>query len=283
MAAGIASAPATATCPQATAFATKLWGLCEVDARGITDAGRVAALKHQLALCAELVSVLTLRPAVPESCIAGEAAAFLRLSDVLPLFETVPACPSDTGDIEVQTRRAALVWLVLRVGRTLASGASNALTQTPEHAELLSLRDELSAVLACVGFTIATPPGSGGAPAAPASPAPPPATPSHQRLVAGYHDRVSSLEKFFSVAPVGRAELRSIAAAMGLGHGHWFKCPNGHLYAIGDCGGAQQASTCPDCGETIGGGGYRLAEGNRFAGGALDEGAAPAWPGQQMN
>ena len=27
---------------------------------------------------------------------------------------------------------------------------------------------------------------------------------------------------------------------MGLGQGHWFTCPNGHPYFIGECGGAMQ-------------------------------------------
>lgn len=37
------------------------------------------------------------------------------------------------------------------------------------------------------------------------------------------------------------------------GPGHWFKCPNGHYFAIGDCGGAMETSKCPDCGAKIGG------------------------------
>ena len=27
-----------------------------------------------------------------------------------------------------------------------------------------------------------------------------------------------------------------IIKALGLGSGHWYTCPNGHPYAIGDCG-----------------------------------------------
>ena len=37
------------------------------------------------------------------------------------------------------------------------------------------------------------------------------------------------------------------------GQGHFFKCPNGHPYVIGDCGGATQVSQCPECGAQIGG------------------------------
>jgi len=29
--------------------------------------------------------------------------------------------------------------------------------------------------------------------------------------------------------------------------GHWYKCPNEHFYAVGECGGAMQTSECPDC------------------------------------
>jgi len=47
--------------------------------------------------------------------------------------------------------------------------------------------------------------------------------------------------------------------------GHWFQCPNGHIYAIGECGGAMQQSHCIECGATIGGGNHQLASGNRRA------------------
>jgi hypothetical protein len=43
------------------------------------------------------------------------------------------------------------------------------------------------------------------------------------------------------------SEKRMIVAAMGLQKGHWFKCPNGHVYCIGECGGAMQKSICPEC------------------------------------
>ena len=44
-----------------------------------------------------------------------------------------------------------------------------------------------------------------------------------------------------------------VIKAIGLGKGHWYKCKNGHVYAIGDCGGANQQGTCPECKEQIGG------------------------------
>lgn len=37
--------------------------------------------------------------------------------------------------------------------------------------------------------------------------------------------------------------------------GHWFKCKNGHIYCITECGGAMVEAMCPvaGCGERIGG------------------------------
>jgi hypothetical protein len=50
-------------------------------------------------------------------------------------------------------------------------------------------------------------------------------------------------------------------------NGHRMRCPNGHEYFIGDCGGADQVSNCADCGALIGGTGHRLIEGNEPVGG----------------
>ena len=33
----------------------------------------------------------------------------------------------------------------------------------------------------------------------------------------------------------------------------WYKCPNGHLYVVGECGGPMQESICPECRARIGG------------------------------
>ena len=71
-------------------------------------------------------------------------------------------------------------------------------------------------------------------------------------------------------------ERIKIVSVIGLSKGHWYKCPNGHYYCIGECGGATQRSRCPDCGSTIGGEGHRLAEGNRHAG-EMDSSQYAAW------
>ena len=44
-----------------------------------------------------------------------------------------------------------------------------------------------------------------------------------------------------------------IHKAMGFDKGHWFKCPNDHIYCITECGGAMEKSFCPDCKAEIGG------------------------------
>lgn len=53
-----------------------------------------------------------------------------------------------------------------------------------------------------------------------------------------------------------------VAPVMGQGAGHWYRCPHGHLYVIGECGGAMEESRCPECGASIGGSSHRLTNGN---------------------
>ncbi|XP_055959515.1 NFX1-type zinc finger-containing protein 1-like [Patella vulgata] len=56
-----------------------------------------------------------------------------------------------------------------------------------------------------------------------------------------------------------------IVSAMQLSKGHWYKCKNGHVYAIGECGGATVEGKCPECQTSIGGSGYRLRDDNALA------------------
>ncbi|XP_071160029.1 NFX1-type zinc finger-containing protein 1-like isoform X1 [Mytilus edulis] len=74
-------------------------------------------------------------------------------------------------------------------------------------------------------------------------------------------------------------ERIDIVTAIGLGKGHWFKCPNGHVYCIADCGGATVESKCPDCGSVVGGSGHTLRQDNRFAP-EMDGASNPAWSEQ---
>ncbi|XP_047991691.1 NFX1-type zinc finger-containing protein 1-like isoform X2 [Leguminivora glycinivorella] len=73
-----------------------------------------------------------------------------------------------------------------------------------------------------------------------------------------------------------REERAMIVRAIGLKAGHWYKCPNGHFYCIGECGGAMQLSTCPDCGAAIGGQRHALTAGNQHAS-EMDGSPYAAW------
>lgn len=77
---------------------------------------------------------------------------------------------------------------------------------------------------------------------------------------------------------IGKKTLQLVIQAMAKegGSGHWFKCPNGHLYFIGECGGAMQEGVCPDCHATVGGHSHRLRGDNAHA--AIDGSSGPAWP-----
>ena len=76
---------------------------------------------------------------------------------------------------------------------------------------------------------------------------------------------IASLSKLYNLGPVTESERIGIVKAMGPSQGHWFKCPDGHLYYIAGCGGAMVKGKCPDCGNKVGGRLYSLAKGNQRA------------------
>ena len=88
-----------------------------------------------------------------------------------------------------------------------------------------------------------------------------------------YRDNVAGLRRLMENASA--EEKCKIIGVMGYGMyvgytycsgaGHWYTCPNGHPYVIGNCGMANQESTCPECGASIGGSWHRLQAGNRTA------------------
>ena len=78
------------------------------------------------------------------------------------------------------------------------------------------------------------------------------------------------------------AERIMIVNAIGLRKGHWFKCRNGHIYCIGECGGAMEKAKCPECKDTIGGANHALTHGNQLAT-EMDGAAESAWPGMVNN
>lgn len=78
-----------------------------------------------------------------------------------------------------------------------------------------------------------------------------------------------------------RRDLQEVVRAMnhtrGYNYGtnassHWYQCPNGHPYFIGECGGAMEESRCNECGERIGGTGHSLIGTNRQWSGLSDLG-----------
>ena len=52
----------------------------------------------------------------------------------------------------------------------------------------------------------------------------------------------------------------------------WYTCPNGHLYSIGECGGAMEYGVCshPGCSARIGGQNHASAKGNTMVGGSQE-------------
>ncbi|KAK7499274.1 hypothetical protein BaRGS_00009534 [Batillaria attramentaria] len=100
-------------------------------------------------------------------------------------------------------------------------------------------------------------------------------TESHQEAT---KTLISKLEELVPESGLGISDKERvmILKAMQLNTGHWYKCPKGHVYAIGDCGGANQGSRCPECKAAIGGVNYRLAEGNTLAS-EMDGAQAAAW------
>lgn len=71
-------------------------------------------------------------------------------------------------------------------------------------------------------------------------------------------------------------EREMIVSAINMRPGHWYKCPNGHIYLITECGGAMESRRCPDCNATIGGASHRLESGNQVAS-EMDGSQHPAW------
>ncbi|KAK9810317.1 hypothetical protein WJX72_008494 [[Myrmecia] bisecta] len=88
------------------------------------------------------------------------------------------------------------------------------------------------------------------------------------RTAAQQHERLTRAEQVM-IKDAMRGEIRP---------GAFYRCPNRHLYAIDECGGAMEVAVCgePGCGERIGGQQHRLLDGNRNAL-DFDEADAPAW------
>ncbi|XP_074552411.1 NFX1-type zinc finger-containing protein 1 [Halichoeres trimaculatus] len=75
---------------------------------------------------------------------------------------------------------------------------------------------------------------------------------------------------------ISEEERKMIVSAMKMRQGHWYKCPNGHVYIITECGGAMESRRCPDCDAVIGGARHTLANGNQVAS-EMDGAQHAAW------
>ncbi|KAG7441498.1 uncharacterized protein BT62DRAFT_908111 [Guyanagaster necrorhizus] len=66
--------------------------------------------------------------------------------------------------------------------------------------------------------------------------------------------------------PMSLQEKQDIVQALGFSHrGHFYNCINGHTFVITECGGAMEASQCPECRAPIGGRNHRLNSSNTRA------------------
>ncbi|XP_023934805.1 NFX1-type zinc finger-containing protein 1 [Bicyclus anynana] len=80
-------------------------------------------------------------------------------------------------------------------------------------------------------------------------------------------EALNELQKAIKVSGViSEQEKQLIIRAIGAKAGSWYKCPNGHVYSIGQCGGAMEVGRCVECKAQIGGSNHRLLSTNQHAG-----------------
>lgn len=96
--------------------------------------------------------------------------------------------------------------------------------------------------------------------------------PWKRRLSDTFYQDVSVEEK----RAVFQAMVPDVGGGVGSFGGHWYTCPNGHVYTIANCGGAMMESKCPDCKAVVGGGSHRLRNDNSVATDFLREVQGPA-------
>ncbi|XP_024125640.1 NFX1-type zinc finger-containing protein 1 isoform X2 [Oryzias melastigma] len=94
-------------------------------------------------------------------------------------------------------------------------------------------------------------------------------------------EAIKSLDKKFPTTGLGISdeERKMIVSTLKMPPGHWYKCPNGHVYLITECGGAMEHRKCPDCDAIIGGQNHALNRGNAVAT-EMDGSLHPAWSEQ---
>ncbi|KAK6355702.1 hypothetical protein TWF718_000095 [Orbilia javanica] len=90
--------------------------------------------------------------------------------------------------------------------------------------------------------------------------------PSCRRLRGDIEEAIRVIQggTFYSV--VTDREMKQIYEAMAnefRGTGHWYVCPNGHQFTVGECGMPMVTGACNECGAQIGGQDHRSAAGVR--------------------
>eukprot|EP00062_Callorhinchus_milii_P005522 gi/632945075/ref/XP_007887854.1/ PREDICTED: NFX1-type zinc finger-containing protein 1-like [Callorhinchus milii] len=88
-----------------------------------------------------------------------------------------------------------------------------------------------------------------------------------KRVEPWVQESIDQLKKEF-LLPKGKISEREklmVVHATKLTQGHWYKCRNGHIYAIGNCGMAMETGVCPECHTTIGGTNCQLLSDNLVA------------------
>lgn len=203
---------------------------------------------------------------------------------MLPEHGPLGAClPSSTLAAAVSTMDDLLSepWskpLLLRVGYTAAlpsaaEGHTAAWGDLVLHVQkqVVQQVEQLgNALLAADCHLIST---AGDAAAASAAADPDSARSALSGLIEKLPDVLASVEKDVATAEMAEVLQTLFKTEFRRGYGdiasfmsnHLYRCPNGHMYVIGECGGAMQRSRCPECGAAIGGAGHNLTAGNAAA------------------
>ncbi|KAI0043384.1 hypothetical protein FA95DRAFT_405685 [Auriscalpium vulgare] len=87
-----------------------------------------------------------------------------------------------------------------------------------------------------------------------------------QKYIEEYDNLAEHILHDSAYAPLSLQEREDIVKAFGFSHrGHFYNCQNGHTFVITECGGAMEASRCPECGAPIGGTHHNINSSNTRA------------------
>ncbi|CAG7833829.1 unnamed protein product [Allacma fusca] len=76
---------------------------------------------------------------------------------------------------------------------------------------------------------------------------------------------------------ISDSERIDILKAFNFSTGRWFKCPNGHVYVVTECGGVTEEGVCNECGAEIGGKNHSVLPTNQLAS-EMDGATRPLYP-----